>query len=128
MGDYKVLIKPSAVKELYQEVQRIISKTVGVVGQLRDTLKLIPGIGEAYLYGSFARNQQDAASDIDILAIGEPKTEEVEGGIRKLERRLHREINYTLLSEEEFLIRRARKDPFLRDIWQHKRINLLGAA
>lgn len=113
---------------LYEEVRRIVFKTVGAVGQLRNTLKQIPGIQEAYLYGSFARNQEDALSDIDILVIGKPKTEELEGAIRKLERLFRREINYTVLSPEELHARRVSKDAFLRDVWHHKRIGLLAAS
>jgi DNA-binding MarR family transcriptional regulator len=37
---------------------------------IAQSLKRIEGIDEAYLYGSFASNQQDAASDIDVLVIG----------------------------------------------------------
>ncbi len=112
---------------LYQEVRRIVFKTVGAVGQLRNALQQVTGIGEAYLYGSFAKNQQDAASDIDILVIGKPKAEELEGAIRKLERQLGREINYTLLSPEEFKTRRVDKDAFLEDVWRGKKISLIAA-
>ena len=113
---------------LYEELRRIVLKTVGAVGQLRNSLKQIPGVQEAYLYGSFARNQQDAASDIDVLLIGEPESEVVEEAVRKLERQLHREINYTLLDQKEFKARRASKDAFLEDIWRHKRISLVASS
>lgn len=113
---------------LYKEVQRIVFKTVGAVGQLRNALERTPGLEEAYLYGSFARNQQDAASDIDVLVIGKPKAEELEKGVRRLERQLGRDINYILMSPEEFKARRARKDAFLEDIWSHKKISLLAAS
>ncbi len=113
---------------LYKEMRSIVSKTVGAVGQLRNALKQIPGVQEAHLYGSFARNQHDAASDIDILLIGNPKPDELESAIGKLERRLRREINYTLVSPEEFRARRVAKDAFLEDIWRHKRITLVAAS
>ncbi len=113
---------------LYEEVRRIVFKTVGAVGQLRNSLKQVPGVEEAYLYGSFARNQQDAMSDIDVLLVGQPRAEELEGAIRKLERQLHREINYTLLSPKEFRTRRATKDAFLEDIWRHKKISLVASS
>ncbi len=112
---------------LYDEVRGIVFKTVGAVGQLRNTLQQVTGIREAYLYGSFAKNQQDAASDIDILVIGKPEAEELEVAIRKLERQLGREINYTLLSPEEFKTRRADKDAFLEDVWRGKKISLIAA-
>ncbi len=113
---------------LYEEVRGIVLKTVGAVGQLRSALRQVAGIQEAYLYGSFARNQQDAVSDIDILLVGKPKVEELEGVIRKLERLFRREINYTLMSREEFEARRASKDAFLEDIWRHRRVSLLDAS
>ena len=36
---------------LYEEIRRIIFKTVGVTGELRDTLKDIKGLKEGFLYG-----------------------------------------------------------------------------
>ncbi len=83
---------------------------------------------EAYLYGSFARNQQDAASDIDVLVIGNPKGRALAEAIQKLERQLGREINYTVLTRKEFESRRARKDTFLENVWHNKRVLLVGAA
>jgi predicted nucleotidyltransferase len=113
---------------LFKEMRSIVAKTVGVVAILRDSLKRIEGINEAYLYGSFARNQQDAASDIDVLVIGRPKADLLAEAAGKLERQLGREINYTVLTPKEFKLRRARRDAFLDNIWHHKRVPLLGAA
>jgi predicted nucleotidyltransferase len=85
-------------------------------------------LGEAYLYGSFARNQQDMVSDIDVLVIGAPRDEILAEAVRKLERQLGREINYTVLTPKEFESRRARKDAFLESVWHNRRIALLGAT
>ena len=55
---------------LFSEVRGIVSKTVGAGPLIAQSLRKLEGIEEAYLYGSFASNQQNAASDIDILVIG----------------------------------------------------------
>ena len=89
-------------------------------------LKKIDGIDEAYLYGSFASNQQDAASDIDVLVIGAPREEVLAQVMRTLERRLGRKLNYTVLTQKEFGSRRARKDAFLESVWHNKRIPLVA--
>ena len=47
---------------------------------------------------------------------------------RRLERQLGREINYTILTRKELDVRRARKDPFLENVWHNKRISLVGAV
>src|SRR5271157_3371691 len=58
---------------LFNEVRKIVAKTIGAAPLIAQSLKRIEGIDEAYLYGSFASNQQDAASDIDVLVIGPPR-------------------------------------------------------
>jgi predicted nucleotidyltransferase/predicted transcriptional regulator with HTH domain len=113
---------------LFNEVRSIIAKTIGAVPLLAESLKKIEGIEEAYLYGSFARNQQDAASDVDILVIGKPKSDTLAEIVQKLERQLGREINYTVLTRKELESRRGRKDAFLENVWHNKRVSLVGAA
>src|SRR5437870_12222495 len=112
---------------LFDEVRSIVAKTMGAVPLMTQSLKKIDGIEEAYLYGSFARNRQDAASDIDVLVIGNPRGDTLADAMQKLERRLGREINYAVLSRKEFDSRRAHKDAFLESLWRNKRIPLVGA-
>jgi predicted nucleotidyltransferase len=113
---------------LFDEVRGIVTKTIGAAPLIAQSLKKIEGLREAYLYGSFARNQQDATSDIDVLLIGDPREEILAEAVRKLERQLGREINYTVLTPKEFESRRARNDPFLKDVWHNSRVPLLGAG
>jgi predicted nucleotidyltransferase len=111
---------------LFDEVRSIVAKTIGAAAVIAQSLKAIEGIEEACLYGSFARNQQDASSDIDVLVIGTPRGEALAEAVRKLERQLGREINYTVLTRKEFRSRRARKDAFLENVWHNKRLSLIA--
>jgi len=113
---------------LFDEVRGIVTKTIGAVPLIAQSFKKLEGIREAYLYGSFARHQQDASSDIDVLVIGAPREEILAEAVRKLERQLGREINYTVLTPKEFESRRARKDAFLESVWHNRRIALLGTT
>ncbi len=106
---------------LFDEVRKIVTKTIGAARLITQTLKRIEGIDEAYLYGSFASNQQDSASDIDVLIIGTPREEILAQVMRRLERQLGRELNYTFLTPKEFESRRVRKDAFLENVWHNKR-------
>jgi predicted nucleotidyltransferase len=113
---------------LFAEVRGIVAKTVGAVPLIAGSLKKIQGIEEAYLYGSFARNQQDARSDVDVLVIGSPKGTILAEAMQKLERQLGREINYTVVSRKELRSRRSRKDAFIENLWHNKRVPLIGAV
>jgi predicted nucleotidyltransferase len=111
---------------LFAEVRGIVEKTVGAVAVIAQSLEKIEGIEEAFLYGSFATNRQDAASDIDVLVIGRAKGDVLAQAVDKLERQLGREINYTVMSRKEFESRRKRKDAFLENVWQNERVELVG--
>jgi predicted nucleotidyltransferase len=111
---------------LFDEVRKIVTKTIGAAPLITQTLKRIDAIHEAYLYGSFASNQQDASSDIDVLVIGAPAEEVLAQVMRRLERQLGREINYTVLAPKEFESLRARKDAFLENVWRNKRVPLIS--
>ena len=113
---------------LFAEVRAIIQKTVGAVPLIADALGRTEGIKEAWLYGSFARDQQDALSDIDVLVIGDPPSAVLAQHVRKLERFLGRDINYTVMTGAEFEARQAGNDPFLQHVWRNQRISLMGTA
>jgi predicted nucleotidyltransferase len=112
---------------LFDEVRRIVAKTIGAIPLISQCLQKIAGIEEAHLYGSFARNQQDAVSDIDLLVIGTPRSDALAEAVRKLERQLGRDLNYTVFTRKEFDARRHKKDAFLEDVWRNPRISLVAA-
>jgi predicted nucleotidyltransferase len=112
---------------LFREIRSIVIKTIGAGPLITGAFSKLGEIEEAYLYGSFARNQQDAASDIDVLVIGTPRGEPLAAAIAKLERQLGREINYFVVSRTEFDLRLARQDAFLKNVWQNKRVLLIGS-
>ena len=104
----------------------LLQGTVGVVPTLKSALHHVPGIDGAYLYGSFAKNEEDASSDIDLLIIGRPDANHLAKEVSKLEKSLNREVSYTVLKPQELKRKLAAHDPFLTDVWQGKRIELIG--
>ncbi len=112
---------------LFKEVFAILQQTIGVVPTLSNALKKVPGIEAAYLYGSVAKGEADAASDIDLLVVGAPAAAELAVAVNRLEKLLHREVNYTVIAAQELKRKLAKNDPFLTDIWNGKRIELIAA-
>lgn len=112
---------------LYPELERIVAKTVGVEGALRELVERLSGIKLAFIYGSFAKGRQRKDSDVDLLVVGKPSAEEkLMKGIISLEEKIRREVNYRYYSEEEFLQKRASRDPFLEEVLTDKKIVLKG--
>lgn len=111
---------------LFEELKSIISKTIGATASLQDILKKIKGIETAFIYGSFAKKSERAASDIDIFIIGNINEGSLIRAIKKMEGALKREINYTLYARSEFLSKKQKKDTFIIDLLENPKIMLIG--
>ena len=103
----------------------MLQGSIGIVPTLHQTLKGMQGISAAYIYGSLAKGEADAASDIDILIIGQPDQSALATKIRRAEKILHREVNYTLLKPQELKRKLKMQDPFATDVWNGIRITLI---
>jgi predicted nucleotidyltransferase len=110
---------------LYQEYRKIVLKTVGLEEKLRQIMRHTPGVKEAYIYGSYARDAMSAHSDLDILVVGNHDIRNLQKEIILLQREINREINSVNMSEEEFRKRTDVKDPFLSGIFQDKTVRLV---
>jgi predicted nucleotidyltransferase len=111
---------------LYDELQRIILKTEGVVQVLQDSLKDKVDISRMFIYGSFASGKAGPESDIDLFIVGTIDEDDLIPVVNKAEELLHREINYTLMGEEEFTNRIRNKDPFVSNVMKELKVIIRG--
>ena len=87
---------------LYHELQQIILKTEGISKVFREQLQNLEGISCLFLYGSYAAGTAGFKSDIDLFIVGDIDEDAVLTAIGAAEEELGREINYTLMTDEEF--------------------------
>jgi len=67
-------------------VLALLGRSVGVAPTLARALRRIDHIEAACLCGSFAKNQADTSSDIDLLVIGTPEITTLATAIARVER------------------------------------------
>lgn len=138
MEQQGILISEPEGRQLYYRLNRqnpqlrpmfqLLQQTIGIEPMLRQAIEQIPGLKQAWIYGSFAKGGADASSDIDVLLLGRPDQEQLAVSLRRLEKALDRQINYTVLTLPELERRLTQQDPFLTDIWNGRRIGLIGAT
>jgi predicted nucleotidyltransferase len=98
-----------------------------VQGVLRDLVTGLKDVKMALLYGSFAKGTERKDSDIDLLVVGKPDVENrLLKEIPRYEKKLQREINYKLYSEEEYFGKRKSHEPFLEEILNDRNVVLKG--
>lgn len=112
---------------LYPELKQMIFKTEGIEGTLRAVIGQFPEIKRAFIYGSFAKEEERPASDIDLMVIGKPDRRRLTSEIRKLEDKIGREINFNIYAKEEFERKSKEKGSFLNQVVKGKKIPLKGS-
>lgn len=120
---YYSLNKDSAI---FEELKKIISKTIGIEGSLQRLLEKIKDVKLAFIFGSYAKNKEDSFSDIDLMLIGNPNEDLLISKIIKLESQLDREINYHIFSPADLEEKLKEKDSFIENILTQPKIFLIG--
>jgi len=106
-----------------EELKKIILKTEGIGNVIKTGLQK-SGILFAFIYGSYAEGEERKGSDIDLMIIGNMPIEQFNKMISDLERKIGRDINYTIYPEKEFL--KKLSTGFIQDVIKGKKIMLVG--
>ena len=110
-----------------QDLKAVILKTVGIGDALRIQLaRFGEKIKIAFVYGSVARGEETASSDVDIMLIGNLSGREVASIFSPVKKMLKREINPTIYSPVEFRKRVKERHPFLISVLREPKLFLLG--
>lgn len=112
---------------LYFELLEIVGKTFGLGG---DMIKNRPKLGKikfAMISGRYLRGlpKRDHA-EVDALVVGTVVLPELAQLVKAEEVRRERELNYTVMTDEEFVFRKRRRDPFVLSILSGSRVMIVG--
>lgn len=111
----------------FGDLLSIVAKTTGLGAALVENRKKIGKISSIMFSGRFARRKEKKKEDeVDILVVGDVVLPELANLIRVEESKRGKEINYTVMSREEFDFRKKRRDPFLLGILSGSRVMVIG--
>ncbi|EKD65044.1 MAG: hypothetical protein ACD_50C00207G0006 [uncultured bacterium] len=110
----------------YFDLLRLGVKILGLGEEILKNRAKIGKIKYAMFSGRFSRRLPKDPEEVDFLIVGTIVLPELAALIREEEKRLNTEINYTVMSEEEFLFRKKKRDPFILSILSGSRVMLLG--
>lgn len=112
---------------IFPELRGLFAKTSGLVDILREALiPLADRVDAAFVFGSAARGELHAASDIDLMVIGETSFGDVIAVIQGAEKRLGRDVNPTVYSVDEFRGKLEAKHHFLATVLAEPKLFVLS--
>jgi len=112
---------------LYPEIRNIILKTSGLSDVIAGALGVSQDIKIAFVFGSIARHDEKAGSDVDLMVIGRLGLRKLTGLLDGISEQIGREINPHALSEGEFVKRRKNKDHFITEVLESPKIFIIGS-
>jgi predicted nucleotidyltransferase len=114
---------------IYAELCGIATKTVGLAEPLRQALgSLASQIGAAFVYGSIAKREDTASSDIDLMLVSDTLSYgDTFSALEAANAQLGRPVNPTILSRAEFRKRVKADDAFLTRVLAQPKIWLIGS-
>ena len=110
----------------YFDLLRIGSKNIGLGADILKNKVKLGRIKYAMFSGRFLRKIKEQPDEVDLLIVGNIVLPELALLVREEEKRLNAEINYTVMTEEEFDFRKKKRDPFIISILSGSRVMLIG--
>lgn len=123
----QVLYQANSQSPVFSEVRGLIAKTVGISDAIRSALAILGAKVEvAFVYGSVARQQEQAQSDVDLMVLGEATFGEVVSALAPAQRTIGREINPRVFPVAEFRSKLKAGNHFLKSIVSGKNLFVIG--
>ena len=113
---------------IYEELLSIVRKTFGIVDVLRQALLPVDKkIDVAFVYGSVAKGEESAKSDIDLMLIGNKlKYGEIMDLLIKVEGKLARPVNPTIYTPKQVRDKLKSSDSFVTRVLKQDKLWIKG--
>jgi len=111
----------------YPELTRMLAKTTGLGAEIIKNRNKIGKLNFVMFSGKYVSKLERKPDEVDILIVGEIVMPEVAALIKAEEEKIKRELNYTVMTPEEFIFRKKRRDPFLMGILSGTRVMVIGS-
>lgn len=115
---------------IFAELVGLVRKTVGLVEPLREALAPVADrIRAAFVYGSVAKGEDRADSDIDLMVIAEDLDyATLFEAVQMAEQQLGRPVNPNLMTASQWRRKRAQPDSFAARLDQGPRLFVIGSS
>lgn len=111
---------------LYFDLLNLVVKDADLGADMIKNKNKLGRIKFAMFSGRFIRRLPHDADKVDLLIVGQAVLSELNNLVRVEETKRGHEINYTVMTEEEFNFRKKRRDPFIVDVLSGSRLMLIG--
>ena len=122
----KIFYQIETSHPFFSDLLSLVAKEEGIGAAIVKNEKRIGMIDYAVLSLAFLRGRKSTALDVDLFIVGNVDLEVVKNIVKEEESKMNREINYSVMSMEEFMSRKRTNDPFIYRVMTQSRTMLIG--
>ena len=122
----KVLFSLKSDFLFFYEFLSIVHKEFGLGRAIIKQSRKLGNVKYAILTAAFVKNMRVPHSNVDLVVVGDVDLGLLTETVKSQQEFVGREINYTVLSEDEFLLRKRRNDSFVLSLLKGCNVVLLG--
>ncbi len=124
----QVWFRANPASPVFAELKSLAAKTFGIADLVRDALRpFSKKIVAAFIYGSVARGEHDAASDIDLLVVGDVAPSRLAPAQQKLGQVLGRRVSLVVFDTAELRGHLEAREHFVGNVMAQPKIWLYGS-
>ena len=114
---------------VFEELRGLVLKTSGLADVLREALTaLARDVRAAFVYGSIAKGEDTAASDIDLMVVSDRLTyADLFAVLEEVSARLGRKVSPTIYSSKELAKRLKQDNAFVTRVLSQPKMWLIGS-
>lgn len=118
--------RASTGSPLFTPLRALVERSIGVEPLLREALEAVPGVKAAAIFGSWARGDIDAESDVDLLVIGDLDYPALASKVIPLQQRIARDISMVWMRPGELREALASGSAFAAEVASSQMRSLIG--
>uniref|UniRef100_A0A7C4TRG0 ArsR family transcriptional regulator n=1 Tax=candidate division WWE3 bacterium TaxID=2053526 RepID=A0A7C4TRG0_UNCKA len=110
----------------YPELLSLLAKESGLGYEIIKSTKKLGDVKFAVLSRGFSRGRKFGVFDVDLFLVGSVELKTLDDIVKRYQDKLSREINYSVMSVEDFEFRKRKNDQFIMKILSQSRTMLIG--
>ncbi|MBM4402538.1 MAG: hypothetical protein FJ044_04820 [Candidatus Cloacimonetes bacterium] len=110
----------------YPELLRLVGKSTNLGAAILKNKGKLGNLKYVVLAAPFVKGRKAHGNQVDLLIVGKVNLSKIKELVNEAEKGHEHEINYTVMTEDEFIFRKKRNDDFLKKILSQPQVVILG--
>lgn len=122
----KIFYSVNTSHVFYSDLLSLLAKEEGLGAEILSNIRELGNMKYAMIAKPFLQGRESSPLEVDLFIVGDVKMEVLEPLIKQYQLKTKKELNYSVMTEEEFTFRKRKNDNFIFGVLSQGRTMLIG--